>query len=225
MPVNSNAQLGIGSVHGDRTCGLIDGAFSIAVRYAILNSADAGAGLSLVMNGMVVSSSAGPRNVRATKSFSTGKYYWETFTLQDDSVITNFGRAGFCNGSQSLSATLGASVDGVGINPFDGVVQLNGSTLATIGDWKDIGEGCQIAVDGLARLLWARPNGSGNWNGSGAADPVTGAGGLDISAVTGALFPSLGIAASTGPGADYAVNLGSVPFTYTVPAGFSGLKA
>jgi hypothetical protein len=74
-----------------------------------------------------------------------------------------------------------------------------------------------VAIDIAAKLIWFRVAPSGNWNGSGTANPVTGTGGVDItSIVTGPLYPIEGI---NGVGAITA-NFGASAFTGAVPSGF-----
>lgn len=66
-------------------------------------------------------------------------------------------------------------------------------------------------------LAWASVNG-GPWNGDAAADPATGAGGVDISAVGAvALFPMV----HTSGSGHQTFNFGNAPFAYSVPSGYT----
>jgi hypothetical protein len=71
-----------------------------------------------------------------------------------------------------------------------------------------------IAFDLDARLVWVRVAG-GNWNGSGSANPATGAGGLSIPIPAGPLTPAaeIGSVALT-------INSGQDAFAHTPPDGF-----
>ena len=193
-----------------------------ATSYATLNPSDAVSGAIFVWSNLIAQMATTAGAVRATKALGGLKYYWETWTLEDVSLITDYGYAGIANGSFTLtSASLGADTNGVGIKSDLGAIKLNGSTLATIGGFSASGNVCQIAVDGTAKRLWARINGTGNWNNDASADPATGANGLDISSISGSLYPTLWAAAQAQY--DYAVNLGALSFRFTAPTGFVGV--
>lgn len=75
------------------------------------------------------------------------------------------------------------------------------------------------AYDTVANLAWRRTNG-GNWNESAPANPATGVGGIDISAL-GALVPI----AVSGNNTNFNVvfDFGATGFSQAVPAGFAGI--
>lgn len=72
---------------------------------------------------------------------------------------------------------------------------------------------CELAVDITNKLAWFRKNG-GNWNNNGSANPATGVGGLDISAMVGTTFrPAFSMQNS---GEQWAINNSLTP-----PSGFT----
>jgi hypothetical protein len=72
------------------------------------------------------------------------------------------------------------------------------------------------AIDLTNNLIWFR-TGSGNWNGSGAANPATGSGGFSIAGRTANWFPMIQLKWYHD---EITVNLGASAFTYTAPVGF-----
>jgi len=66
-------------------------------------------------------------------------------------------------------------------------------------------------------LAWVSVSG-GPWNGDASANPETGAGGVDLTAVgVNALFPIISISG----GGRQTANFGNAPFAYTVPTGYT----
>jgi hypothetical protein len=97
-------------------------------------------------------------------------------------------------------------------------------TVATIQTWAATNNLC-IAADLDALLIWFRTNG-GNWNNSGANDPATGVGGIDLSwALSGAsnrlLWPGMN-AGNTGA---QVMRLLAADFAQSVPSGYSAWGA
>lgn len=191
--------------------------------YATMNPLDAVSGAVFMWGNLIVDAVTTSGIVRSTKSLGSGRYYWEQLTLTDVSLISDYGYSGLCNKLLSLTTTLGTTVNGLGIFTQTGAITLNGSTLATIGASKLGGDVCQIAVDTGALRLWARINGTGNWNNDASANPATGVNGLDISSIPGALYPCVWVASDTKY--DYGLNLGALSFKYAVPNGFGGVPA
>ena len=77
-----------------------------------------------------------------------------------------------------------------------------------------------IALDVGAQLAWFRVAPSGNWNGSGTANPATGTGGLSLASITNVddcplvgFFPGIGESATA--------NFGDSAFSGAVPSGFT----
>jgi hypothetical protein len=79
------------------------------------------------------------------------------------------------------------------------------------------GQTACVAIDFDHSTIWVRNN-SGNWNGSGTANPATNTGGFGVST----LFSSGGYPVfACGSAASAVVNFGASAFTFTVPSGFS----
>jgi hypothetical protein len=110
---------------------------------------------------------------------STGAYADVTSGLAADNTVVIFGNGG------------GA--------PFGGIFANTGSTgfaLGSLSGSPTIG----VAVDFTHGLIWFRIAPSGNWNGSGTADPATNTGGITISG-------AIGGGASAGPVVGFAWKL------------------
>jgi hypothetical protein len=100
-----------------------------------------------------------------------------------------------------------------------GTININAGFAGNIGQ-RVSGDVIGIAVDFAAALIWFRVAPSGNWNGSGTANPATGVGGFSISAIAGgALYPNFSTTSTAGE--IITGNFGATGFTGTVPSGFS----
>lgn len=169
--------------------------------------------------GNLVATGTAGGGVRSVGSNSTGKYYWEyTYTT----VTTNNLGVGIALATASLATpTTGSAY----VARSNGNIMINGSASGSSvsgGTAITTGSVLCFAVDFTSQLLWIRQNAGGNWNGSGAANPATAAGGLSISSIAGSLFAFMTCAASDVVTA----NFGGSAFTGAVPAGFvSGFLA
>src|SRR4029077_824676 len=94
-----------------------------------------------------------------------------------------------------------------------------GSAIGVISSGNVIG----VALDMTGLLIWFRIAPSGNWNGSGTANPATGVGGISISACFGAqaAYAAFASTGSAGNGNAVTANFGDSAFTGAVPAGFA----
>lgn len=164
--------------------------------------------------GNLIATSTGAGSVRGLSALTTGKYYWEctvnTWSQASTSVgvasptavLSNFVTTGF----QSAMAYL------------SGALSVNSVTQSGSLGARSSGDIIGIAVDGTAHLIWFRVAPSGNWNGSGTANPATGVGGFNIAGLGSTVFPAFGQATS---GQSATANFGATAFTGTVPSGFS----
>ena len=83
-----------------------------------------------------------------------------------------------------------------------------------------------VALDLVNQLIWFRVAPSGNWNGSGTANPATGVGGVSLQSIAGVGVPLYPYAYLQGSGQAYTANFGDSAFTGAVPASFtSGFTA
>jgi hypothetical protein len=102
----------------------------------------------------------------------------------------------------------------------DGSVWVNGTKVGSVVlGARSSGDIIGVAVDFTAQLIWYRVAPSGNWNGSGTANPATGAGGYSFSALgAGSLYP-LGIINASSDA--LTANFGGSSFSGAVPSGFA----
>ena len=89
----------------------------------------------------------------------------------------------------------------------------------SIGQSFGAGDRVQIAIDEVARLIWFRKNGAGNWNNSTLADPETGSGGYNISGLVGPLYAYCGL--QNNVSASVVLHGTADRFLYAPPAGFA----
>jgi len=176
------------------------------------NSLDKTTSITLSNNNLTATSTAGSAWVRSVTGRSSGKYYYEG-TLNN----TWNGNSGIGLTTSTSTPTSGAiSTPFTGASGFGGCY-VNGVSSGNLGSLVS-GNIVGIAADLTASLIWLRVSPSGNWNGSGTANPATGTGGISFSALTGVLFPVF--AAYASPDAVTA-NFGASAFSGTIPSGFT----
>lgn len=173
-------------------------------------------GVTLSGGNLVAAFAATNLGVRSVDRVNTGKYYFEiTFTTTANAIIgicilmtpfstMNSGTAG----SLILQCTNGGSI----FNQNIGLTSLGGTVT---NGWV-----CCVALDADNRLVWFR-NGAGNWNGSAAANPDTGAGGHSIVSWAGPGLPLYVCAQGGGGGGTVTANFGATGFTQTKPTTFT----
>ncbi len=139
---------------------------------------------------------------------SSGKYYCEwTGSQTTGSLVVGLAETTF-NGD--VGATTGVfSLGG------DGNFYINATSAGALGSVGTSTMG--MAIDLNANLGWFRL-GSGNWNGSGTANPATGAGGIDISSLTKPVCPIGGQTIANF--VVMALNTGQASYANAAPTGF-----
>jgi len=173
------------------------------------NPSDKGVGVTLSGGNLEVTSSVNDKGVRAIASASSGlKYYEALITVGVTSM-----QVGLANSSYPLTNWLGDSTNSVGYSAA-GPVYRDG-VIATIATYT-IGDTICIAADLSNSRIWLRVN-SGNWNNSGTADPVTNVGGIDISAISGPIFPAC---SASGTTRKWTANFGGSAYAQSVPTGY-----
>ena len=163
--------------------------------------------------------------VRAVDKQVSGKWYWECTCT---TWVNGSSGVGVATGYYPLAASsIGSPISTVigccAVNRNGQLVRDGGSlgTLFTVTSGSVI---C-VALDLNARLIWFRVGAAGLWQGSGTADPVTGAGGTSIPGLGGGIqvYPAVSPNALNDAAT---ANFGDTAFTGAVPAGFtSGFTA
>ena len=169
-------------------------------------------------NGNLTATSQGTSGgVRATCSVSTGqKIYWEITlaTITSANTITGCARS-----TANLANMAGLGTNNAAVMFGNGTININAGFAGSIGT-RSSGDVIGIAVDFTGGLIWFRVAPAGNWNGSGTANPATGAGGFSISGITGGpLYPNFSNTNLAGEVAT--ANFGASAFTGAVPSGFN----
>ncbi len=150
---------------------------------------------------------------RATASAATGKFYFE---VKVDTIVANSMAVGLVNAAQPTNnRSLGdAGNNSIGYTASGGVY-LNNVQAHTIDSYTQPDTIC-VAVDLTAKLVWFRRNGA-NWNNSGSADPATGVGGFDISAIVGSVYPAVDL---QDAGQQFTADFGYTGYRFVAPSGY-----
>lgn len=165
-----------------------------------------------------VLNNASPGSVRATTAKSAGSWYFEV----ESYGFVSAGQAGA--GLGSAAAPLGNVMwfsDGIAYVAIGGVYLNNAPVSGAMSAWTSGGSVAQFAVNLSTKRFWAKLTTDANWNGSGAANPATGVGGIDFSAIAGPYFPMLTLTRIIAIHDSALGNFGASPFVGTPPAGFS----
>jgi len=127
---------------------------------------------------------------------------------------------GIANSAANL-ATVITTATGAAICAGNGNISVNGTAQTGVGAFSANGS-CCIALDTIGKLIWFRNGAAGNWNGSGTANPATGAGGYSFSGLTGGSAIIYAFAGgTTSLVSSTTANFGDSAFAGAVPAGFT----
>lgn len=191
------------------------------------------AAIALSVGNSTATSSAGSGSVNAgvigTVAISaTVKQYFEVTV---SAGANQYFSVGVMNGSASLSANLGATNGAAWVNRLSTTVSnvyRNGTNfVGPAYPLLSVGQVIRVAIDRASNKMWWAVNtvtwGAGNtWmDGAGTfSDPATNTGGLDISAVTGTIYPAF---SSAWTGDVAVINGGAAGFAYSAPTGFTAI--
>ena len=185
---------------------------------ATFNPADKAA-LILLSNGNLTAtkdtSGTSFEGIRATKSASAGKKYFELSVVNVDARGSY--AIGFGNSSALLSNYLGVNNNSFGYF-LDARTFLNNVQQGSIMNSFE-GDIIGVAIDFDAELIWFRRN-SGDWNNDVIANqnPATGTGGKSFATMAaGPYYPMFNCSIADEVAT---ANFGVVDFTYTPPSGF-----
>jgi hypothetical protein len=155
---------------------------------------------------------ANEQGARVAATKTTGKYYFEATIVAGGS----FGVAVCTAASTYTNLNQSGATTGVVMFCFNGQIWSAGANSGSSLGGRSVGDKISVAVDLDNRTIWFRVAPSGNWNGSGTADPATNVGGVTIPA--GAMLPAFCFNTATTSGTG---NFGATAFTGTVPSGFT----
>lgn len=161
----------------------------------------------------VVNSVATSVSVRANKSFSSGKHYFEVNVQYQGLSI--FNQVGLMPATGSLAASVGSAAgQGWGYYQQTGNKIHNGTSTSYGSSWGAANNVIGCAFDLTAGNIWFSYNGT--WQASG--DPATGANPA-FTGLSGTLFPSVSIYG--GNGATLRGLFKASLFKYSAPIGFT----
>lgn len=171
-------------------------------------------GLVLSNNNLTITVSSGSfQSTRASNNYiSPLKIYMEhTIGVNPGDILIGVGS----NAAGLPGQYTGQGTNSIGYQPTTGQVLKGGSIQATI-NTSTTGDIVRVAWDPNASLFWISING-GNWNNSGANNPATGVGGINMGGVGGGPYPM----ATGGGNSVLTSNFGQSAFTYSIPTGFN----
>jgi hypothetical protein len=152
------------------------------------------------------------RSTTGHLSATVGKYYAEIRLDNPSAAIEDVGLkigSEAINSVGTYSATIATS---------SGAIRKGGTQIGSLGSAGAVGDAICIAWDTGAKQIWFRKNG-GLWNNDAAANPATGANGLDVSTFTDGVSYHLWALGGVG-GVSATVRTKSAEFTQIPPAGF-----
>jgi hypothetical protein len=181
------------------------------------NRLDVGGSVVLTNGSLTAESAAANSGVRWATGYTEGKRYWECRYDRFD----YFNAVGVATASADLINVIGNFGIQAALLYGTGNAAANGVALGSILGLRHEGDVIGTALNIDDGLIFFRVAPSGNWNGNAGADPTTGAFGIDISALSGALFP---VFAATLPNNRVTANAGDTAFSGTIPSGYLALS-
>jgi hypothetical protein len=187
--------------------------------------ANIGSGITLSADTLTATYNGAAQNDLARAKFgrSTGKFYFEFVFNPPSSGGSDW--MGLFSDATTLHAAASGSNKGIAVNGANGIIATDGGATLNSGAQLNGGAGFArgtvvgIAVDLDNKLFWARIAPSGNWNGSGTANPATATGGFSFSTLSALFYPGV----MFGSFAADAVILHTLATSWSgaAPAGFS----
>jgi len=180
------------------------------------NPADKSASMTLSSANLTATGGGSAAGVRAVRGVSSGKYYWENKW----STITGLNPCMGIGNSTAVLSGICATPLAVAIVYKAGNIWVNNVNMVTSLGVRVVNDVIGIAVNITTGQIWFRVAPVGNWNASGTANPVTGVGGMAVSALGVPLYPIFGVSGNVGTDAVTA-NFGASAFIGAVPSGFT----
>ncbi|RAA28764.1 SPRY domain protein [Burkholderia multivorans] len=180
---------------------------------ASLDPANKYSGITLSNGNLTATFPGTQAGILGNVGYSAGKYYFEvTFTSGSNSGNASVGIAPY---NEPLTNQIGYDDNSGAVGCFQnsGNIYINGSNKGSASSFSTVGNVLGVAVDLDDKLVWFR-TGTGNWNGSGTADPVAKVGGISYTD-TGKMYPAICTDSSTVFTANFTGN-----FAGTKPAGY-----
>lgn len=197
-----------------------DAAMAVAGVYATFNGTTSNVTLSNGNLTVTHSNTTANAGARSTALKSSGKFYFEVTATDLDGA---FDAIGILTAAGTLTNLVTNGTNCGVVYRASGAIWGNGASssmaIGAIADGDIIG----VAVDLDNERIWFRKAPSGNWNGSGTADPATNTSGANISSFSGTTMgPAVGFGGTgTAAGDNFTGNFGASAFTGSVPSGFT----
>jgi hypothetical protein len=160
--------------------------------------------------------------VRSIAHVTAGKFYWEN-TITTLVALNVYTFVAVSDSTTGLTASQPAATMISCASNGGHVYAGNTDTGIAFGNFSS-GDVYCMALDITAGLLWLRKGAGGLWNASGTANPATGTGGINVSAIVSASKPAfamVGVFHNGTTGGVTTANFGATAFTGAVPGGFT----
>jgi hypothetical protein len=170
--------------------------------------------LVTLSNGNLTATSGGENgNSLATIGKATGKYYFEyTANSSSNNLV------GLANASEVRSAQLGLDATKSIGNNFVGQWAGTDNSGSDVGVAHVSGHVYGMAIDIDGHGAWVKDiTAASGWNSSGTANPATGTGAVLFTALTGKVWPAIGLPWTPD---QFTFNFGATAYAATPPAGF-----
>ena len=185
----------------------------------VFDPAYTGTSLLLSNSGLTVTappSISGEPSALTTRAISSGQKVMFSVTIDVYAPRSDYTSVGIATHGANVETWLGSSGSpSVGFWD-DGYVYINGSGTSGYPTFGYDGAVVDVAVDRDNNLIWMRVDG-GDWNNNPSANPAAATGGVDISYITGNVYPGVNPYYSSGTAGKMSINRSAL---YSVPVGF-----
>ena len=157
----------------------------------------------------------------ATYAIVPGQKVMFSVTIDVWAPVADGTSVGIANHAANVETWLGSTgTDTIGFWD-DGKVYINGTGTSGYSAFGYDGAVVDVAVDRSNNLIWMRVDG-GLWNNSSLASPAAATGGVDISFISGTVYPGVNPYYYSGTAGQMSINTSTA---YSVPAGFNFIGA
>ena len=157
----------------------------------------------------------------ATYAIVPGQKVMFSVTIDVWAPVADGTSVGIANHAANVETWLGSTgTDTIGFWD-DGKVYINGTGTSGYSAFGYDGAVVDVAVDRSNNLIWMRVDG-GLWNNSALASPAAATGGVDISFISGTVYPGVNPYYYSGTAGQMSINTSTA---YSVPAGFNFIGA
>jgi len=187
---------------------------------AVVDPAYTGPNLVVSNNALTVTAPAtisGEPTALATYGITVGSRAMFSVTMNAYAPLADYTGIGIANHTFNIDDYIGVDLNSIGFFDDGNVYSNNMAIVGYYPVFQTNGDVIDVAVDRANNLIWIRVNG-GDWNNDSAASPTDALGGLDISFISGTVYPGLDPYYYSGVSGQFTLN--QTP-QYATPGGFT----